>query len=55
MNRTPQPDPTAVLKLPEPPAADYCDELSKVQMDTLRQEWNQDETQMGAVVHEFRW
>lgn len=54
-HRTPRPDPEAVLRLPEPPAADYSDELSRAQLDRLRSVWTQDESAMGPVVHEFRW
>lgn len=54
-NRTPKPDPNAAWKLPEPPAADYSDELTKEQIAALRAEWTQDESAMGPVVHEFKW
>lgn len=54
-NRTPMPDPDAVLRLPEPPEADYSDELSPAHIAKLRSAWTQDETKMGPVVHEFRW
>jgi hypothetical protein len=54
-SRTPKPDGNSALRLPEPPAADYCDELSKAQIETLRTVWTQDESAMGPLVHEFRW
>lgn len=55
LNRTPKPDHEAALRLPEPPEADYSDELTAAHIETLKGAWTQDETQMGAVVHEFRW
>lgn len=54
-SRTPKPDENSALRLPEPSAADYCDELSKAQIDILRTVWTQDESAMGPLVHEFRW
>lgn len=53
--RTPKPDENSALRLPEPPAADYCDEISAAQIETLRKVWTQDESAMGPLVHEFRW
>lgn len=53
--RTPKPDMHAALRLPEPPAADYSDELTKAQIENLRSVWTQDESKMGPVVHEFSW
>jgi hypothetical protein len=53
--RAPKPEMDAVWKLPEPPAADYSDELTKAQVANLRQLWTQDESAMGPVVHEFKW
>lgn len=44
-----------VAKVPPPKAADYSDELTAEQLDTLRQCAPQDESQMGALVYEFRW
>jgi hypothetical protein len=54
-NRTPKPDMDAAWKLPEPPAADYSDELTKTQISALRKVWTQDESAMGPVVQEFKW
>lgn len=54
-SRTPKPDNSSALRLPEPPAVDYCDELSKAQIEKLRTVWTQDEAAMGPLVHEFRW
>lgn len=55
MIRTPKPDYEATLRLPEPPAADYRDELTEAHIEALRNCWTQDESKMGAMVHEFRW
>lgn len=54
-NRTPKPDPEAAWKVPEPPAADYSDEITDSQMEALRSAWTQDESAMGPLVHEFKW
>ena len=54
-NRTPKPDFQAASILPEPPAADYSDELNAQHLERLRNSWSQDEATMGPVVHEFRW
>ena len=53
--RAPKPDLEAPLKLPEPPEADYSDEVCESQMAALRAAWTQDEAAMGPVVHEFKW
>jgi len=54
-NRTPKPAENAAWRLPEPPAADYSDEISVAQLAALRAAWTQDESAMGPVVHEFKW
>ena len=54
-NRTPKPDHEAVSILPEPPEADYSDELTEIHIEALRSVWTQDESAMGSVVHEFQW
>jgi hypothetical protein len=54
-NRTPKPAMDAAWKIPEPPAADYSDEITEKQMAALRTVWTQDESAMGPVVHEFKW
>lgn len=54
-NRTPKPDHEVASILPEPPEADYCDELTDAHMEALRSVWTQDEAAMGPVVHEFQW
>ncbi|GEB98940.1 hypothetical protein BDI01nite_00050 [Brevundimonas diminuta] len=54
-NRTPKPDHEAASILPEPPEADYSDELNDTHMAALRSVWTQDESAMGPVVHEFQW
>lgn len=54
-NRTPKPDFQAASILPEPPAADYSDELTQDHINALRLAWTQDESAMGPVVHEFTW
>jgi hypothetical protein len=55
--RTPRPDhdraPPASIPAPKP--ADYSDELTKAQLAALREHAPQDETKMGALVHEFSW
>ncbi len=39
-----------------PPApADYTDEVTAEQYEALRRFAPQDESKMGALVHEFRW
>lgn len=54
-SRIPKPNDDAALRLPEPPAADYCDELTPEQLKKLRSVWTQDEAALGPLVHEFRW
>lgn len=53
--RHPQPDGNAALAMPEPQAADYCDEITDEQLIALRAICTQDEAAMGPLVHEFRW
>lgn len=53
--RMPKPDATAAWKIPEPPEADYSDEITEAQIKNLRSAWSQDESAMGPVVHEFKW
>lgn len=55
--RTPRPraDMARGPAMPAPEPADYSDELSNEQIDVLRKVATQDETKMGALVHEFVW
>jgi hypothetical protein len=56
-NRPPKLDPRAQRGNPVPPpkAADYSDEVSTAQIKALRSQHCQDESKMGALVHEFTW
>ena len=53
----PQVDPRAATAAPisRPAHADYSDEISTAEIAALRQFAPQDESLMGALVHEFRW
>lgn len=53
--RTPKPNTSAAWNVPEPPPADYSDELTAAQLAAMRMEWTQDEAEMGPLVHEFKW
>lgn len=57
MARTPKPvaDSARGAMLPPPEPADYSDELTDAQIEALRQYAPQDESKMGALVHEFSW
>lgn len=56
-NRPPKLDARAARGQPIPPpkAADYSDEVSPAQVEALRALACQDESKMGALVHEFTW
>ena len=55
--RQPKVDPRVAAAGPiaPPEIADYSDALSKAQLAALRELSPQDESKMGALVHEFRW
>lgn len=54
--RTPRPNADAIgPAMPTPTPADYSDELTKEQIDALRELAPQDESKMGALVHELCW
>lgn len=54
--RTPRPSADARgPAIPAPEPVDYSDELTKEQIDALREFAPQDESKMGALVHEFTW
>lgn len=56
-NRPPKEDGRAPRGRALPPVlpADYSDEVSPAQIDALRKVACQDESKMGALVHEFTW
>lgn len=54
--RTPRPSAEAQgPAMPTPAPADYSDELTKEQIDALRELAPQEESKMGALVHELCW
>ena len=56
-NRPPKRDPRAATAAPVPPVepADYSDELTSEQLAVLRRLAPQAESEMGDLVHEFKW
>jgi hypothetical protein len=56
-NRPPKLDASAARGKPisPPKPADYSDEVSDAQVSALRSLVSQDESKMGALVHEFTW
>lgn len=56
-SNTPKGDARAAkaAKIPSPPPANYDDELTPAQLAALRLLAPQNESEMGDLVHEFRW
>lgn len=58
MTKTPplmDPRAAAGSPIPAPEPADYSDEVTAEQIAALRQRAPQHESDMGDLVHEFRW
>jgi hypothetical protein len=49
------PERSQLPPMPVATPADYDDELTNAQLDALRTCAPQDESKMGALVHEFTW